>query len=169
MYWSHIHVLCQTKITASCPGCTLEVFRRTTLYDKVCQRLATCRWFSPGLLVSSTNKTDPHDITEILLKMALKTNKLVILIYIPIRHLVLAIQIHTRYFVIRIYISMRHLVLAIQIHTRYFVILIYISIRHLVLAIQIHTRYFVIRIYISIRHFATRIYIYNDWFSFLVF
>ena len=31
------------------------------------------RWFSPSTLVSSTNKTDPHDITKILLKVALKT------------------------------------------------------------------------------------------------
>jgi hypothetical protein len=31
--------------------------------------------FSPGPLVSSTNKTDHHDITEILLKMALNTIK----------------------------------------------------------------------------------------------
>jgi thioester reductase-like protein len=30
-------------------------------------------WFSPGTLVSSTNKTDLHDITEILLKVALNT------------------------------------------------------------------------------------------------
>jgi hypothetical protein len=30
------------------------------------------RWFSPGTPVSSTNKTDRHDITEILLKVALK-------------------------------------------------------------------------------------------------
>jgi hypothetical protein len=42
----------------------------TTLCDKVCQRLATGQWFSP---VSSTNKTDRHDITEILLKVALNT------------------------------------------------------------------------------------------------
>jgi hypothetical protein len=35
--------------------------------------LATGRWFSPGTLVSSTNKTDNHDITEILLKVALNT------------------------------------------------------------------------------------------------
>ena len=40
----------------------------TTLRDKVCQWLATGQWFSP---VSSTNKTDCHDITEILLKVAL--------------------------------------------------------------------------------------------------
>jgi hypothetical protein len=31
------------------------------------------RWFSPGTLVFSTNKTDSHDITEILLKVALNT------------------------------------------------------------------------------------------------
>jgi len=45
----------------------------TTLCDKVCQWLATGRWFSPGPPVSSTNKTDRHDITEILLKVALNT------------------------------------------------------------------------------------------------
>jgi len=31
------------------------------------------QWFSPGPPVSSTNKTDRHDITEILLKVALNT------------------------------------------------------------------------------------------------
>ena len=45
----------------------------TTLCDKVCQWLATGWWFSPGTSVSSTNKTDSHDITEILLKVALNT------------------------------------------------------------------------------------------------
>ena len=49
-------------------------FRRgvfdTTLCDQVDQWLAAGRWFSP---VSSINKTDRHDITEILLKVALKT------------------------------------------------------------------------------------------------
>ena len=49
--------------------------RYTTLCDKVCQWLATGRWFSPGPPVSSTNKTDRHDITEILLKVALHTIK----------------------------------------------------------------------------------------------
>jgi hypothetical protein len=32
-------------------------------------------WFSPGTLVFSTNKTDCHDITEILLKVELKHDK----------------------------------------------------------------------------------------------
>jgi hypothetical protein len=31
------------------------------------------RWFSPGTPVSSSNKIDHHDITEILLKVALNT------------------------------------------------------------------------------------------------
>jgi hypothetical protein len=45
----------------------------TTLCDKVCQWLATGWWFSPGSPVSSTNKTDHHDKTEILLKVVLNT------------------------------------------------------------------------------------------------
>jgi hypothetical protein len=45
------------------------------LCDNVCQCLSTGRWFSPGLPVSSTNKTDHHDITEILLKVVLNTIK----------------------------------------------------------------------------------------------
>jgi hypothetical protein len=43
--------------------------RCTTICDKVCQWLATGWWFSPGIPVSSTNKTDCHDITEILLNL----------------------------------------------------------------------------------------------------
>jgi hypothetical protein len=42
----------------------------TTLGDKICQWFAADWWFSP---VSSTNKTDRHDKTEILLKVALNT------------------------------------------------------------------------------------------------
>ena len=36
----------------------------SSLCDKVCQWLATCRWFSQGTLVSSTNKTDHHHIRD---------------------------------------------------------------------------------------------------------
>ena len=35
--------------------------------------LLAVRWFSPGTPVSSTNKTDLHDVTEILLTVALNT------------------------------------------------------------------------------------------------
>jgi hypothetical protein len=37
--------------------------------------LAHGRWFSPCTPASSTTKTGRHDIAEILLKMALNTNK----------------------------------------------------------------------------------------------
>ena len=54
--------------------------RCTTLCDKICQWLATGRWFSPDPPVSSTNRTDHQDRIEILLKVALtpsnkQTNK----------------------------------------------------------------------------------------------
>ena len=35
-------------------------------------------WFSPDTRVSSTNKTDRHDVTEILLEVALNTITLVL-------------------------------------------------------------------------------------------
>ena len=44
--------------------------------NKVCQWLATGQWFSLGTPVSSINKTDRHDVTEILLKVALNTKTL---------------------------------------------------------------------------------------------
>ena len=50
-------------------GCT----RITAASDKVYQLLAHGRWFSPGTPASSTTKTGRHDITEILLKVALST------------------------------------------------------------------------------------------------
>ena len=62
------------------PPLTLEVripLRRgeldTTLCCNICLCPAAGRLFSPGTPVSSTNKTDRHDITEILLKMAFTT------------------------------------------------------------------------------------------------
>ena len=52
----------------------LKLWIRTpTLFDKVCQWLATGGWCSPGTPVSSTNKIPRHDIAEILLKVALNT------------------------------------------------------------------------------------------------
>jgi hypothetical protein len=57
-----------TKVESSNPD-----HADTTLCDNVCQWLATGRWFLPGTLVSSINKTDHHDIIVILLKVALNT------------------------------------------------------------------------------------------------
>jgi len=62
------HLCCEFE---SCSGGVLN----TTLCDKVCQWLATGRWFSPGTPLSSINKTDHYVITEILLKVALNTIK----------------------------------------------------------------------------------------------
>ena len=59
-------------ITTDVVSSNLDQAKCATLCDKVCQWLATGRWFSP---VSSTNKTDRHDIAEILLKVALNTIK----------------------------------------------------------------------------------------------
>ena len=47
----------------------------TALCDKVCQWLATGRWFSPGHPVFSTKYSDRHDIAKILLEVALNTIK----------------------------------------------------------------------------------------------
>jgi hypothetical protein len=53
--------------------CSWQGVLDTTLCDKVCQWFAAGRWFSPGIQVFTTNKTDRHNITEILLKVALNT------------------------------------------------------------------------------------------------
>ena len=62
------HWCCEFKSQSGC----------TTLCDKFCQWLATGRWFSHGPPVSSTNKTDRHDITEMLLEMVLNNSNVVL-------------------------------------------------------------------------------------------
>jgi hypothetical protein len=62
------------------------VSSNTRLCDKVCQLHATGRWLSPGTQVSSTNKTDRNDITEILLKVALNTKHRMSVIFKSIRN-----------------------------------------------------------------------------------
>jgi hypothetical protein len=61
----------------------------TTLCDKVCQWLAAGQWFSAGTLVPSPNITDHHDISDILLKVAL--NIMTLTLYIPQRNLVISL------------------------------------------------------------------------------
>ena len=51
-----------------------ECTRLAAASDKVYQLLAHGRWFSPGTPASSTSKTVRHDVAEILLNVALKTN-----------------------------------------------------------------------------------------------
>ena len=50
-----------------------EVYSIQHYVIKFVSDLRAGRWFSPGTLVSSTNKTDCHHITEILTKVVLKT------------------------------------------------------------------------------------------------
>jgi hypothetical protein len=45
----------------------------TTLCDKASQWLVTGQWFSSDTPISATNKTNRHDMTEVLLKVALNT------------------------------------------------------------------------------------------------
>jgi hypothetical protein len=51
----------------------ISISARCKTCDKVCQWLARGRWFSQSPPASSTNKTDRHDTTEILLRVALNT------------------------------------------------------------------------------------------------
>ena len=44
-------------------------------------------WFSPGTPVSSTNKTDFHDIAEILLEVALNTMKQTIILLVNLNRI----------------------------------------------------------------------------------
>jgi hypothetical protein len=59
---------CLSPLNCDFESCSWWSVLNTTLCDKVCYWLAAGHWFSP---VSSTNKTDCHYITEILLKVAL--------------------------------------------------------------------------------------------------
>jgi len=72
---TYIIYMQSVPITTDVMSSNRDRARCTTLCDKVCQWLATGRWFSPGPPVSPTNKTDRHDITEIFLKVALDTIK----------------------------------------------------------------------------------------------
>jgi hypothetical protein len=63
----------------------------------VFQWLVTGRWFSPGTLVSPTNTTDCHDLTEILLKVELNTINLTITIYVVLYYNKVVLQCITKF------------------------------------------------------------------------
>ena len=74
--WSHgswlYSYLCNQCLSSLMLWVQISIKARCTiLCNKVFQWHATGRWVSRGSLVSSTNKTDRHDKTEILLKVAL--------------------------------------------------------------------------------------------------
>jgi len=71
--WWIYNYLCNKYISLLMLWVRISIRARcTTSCNDVWQWLATGRWFSP---VSSTNKTDHHDVTEILLKVVLNTIK----------------------------------------------------------------------------------------------
>ena len=55
--------------------CKLQKIGALDSQPQVYQLFAHDRWFSPGTSASSTTKTSGHDISEILLKVALNHNK----------------------------------------------------------------------------------------------
>jgi len=79
---SYIITLILPKVKSLCVRIPLrQGVLDTTLCDKVCQWLVAGQWFSP---VSSTNKTDRHEITEIL-NVALNTITVILTLKLFIR------------------------------------------------------------------------------------
>jgi hypothetical protein len=58
-----IQFMARTTNVMSSNSAQGKMYSDTTLCDKVCQWLATSRWFSLGIPVSLTNKTDRHGIS----------------------------------------------------------------------------------------------------------
>ena len=61
-----------TKVVSSNPA-RGDVYAIQHYVIKFVSHLGAGHWFSPDIPVSSTNKTDLHDITEILLKVQINT------------------------------------------------------------------------------------------------
>ena len=78
--YNYLYIQCLSPLTLWVRTPLRRGVFNTTLCDKVCQWLAAGQWFSPGTPGSSTNKTDRHDIAEILLKVALNTITLTIIL-----------------------------------------------------------------------------------------
>ena len=57
---------CQSPLTLWVRIPNMQGLLDITFCDKVCQWFAAGQWFFPGTRVSFTNKTDCHDIIEIL-------------------------------------------------------------------------------------------------------
>ena len=72
-FYNYLCNQCLSPLTLRVRIRTDEVYTIEHYVIKFVSDFATGRWFSPGTPVSSTNKTDRHDIAEILLKVALDT------------------------------------------------------------------------------------------------
>jgi hypothetical protein len=69
-------VNCKSQNIAQCYLTDITCTRYNIMWTNL--SVSFVRWFSPGTPVSSTNKTDRHDMTEILLNVALNTIHLTI-------------------------------------------------------------------------------------------
>jgi hypothetical protein len=70
-HWLHVQVIVYSTTMRSQP-------QNNDINNKYFSPYTASQWFSLGTPVSSTNKTDRHDITEILLKVALNSLQLFI-------------------------------------------------------------------------------------------
>jgi hypothetical protein len=81
--WRYKHIALELQLPVQSVPITTKVVKSNPFHSEVYSIqqyvtfmwhwLAIGWWFSPGTPVSSTNKTDHHDIAEILLKVALNT------------------------------------------------------------------------------------------------
>ena len=73
-YGSWIYNYLCNKCLSPLTLCVWIPLRQGAFDTKLCDKV--CQWLAAGTTVSSTNKTDHHDITKILLKVVLNTIKL---------------------------------------------------------------------------------------------
>jgi len=66
--YAYMLKMCYHKRTESCSGDVYSIQQYMIKFDDDLR--LPCKWFSPSTLVSSTNKTNRHVITEILLIVA---------------------------------------------------------------------------------------------------
>jgi hypothetical protein len=94
--WSHgswiYNYVCNQCMSSLKLWVRIQRMTRCDRYNIMWSSLSVGRWFSPGTLVSFTNKADRHDITEILLKVALNT---ITLTLIPLFVFCFRIRIHS--------------------------------------------------------------------------
>jgi hypothetical protein len=71
-YRDRMVVTITTTVVSSSPAHAEVYLVQLYVINKVCQWLAAGQWFSVGTSVSSSNKTDHHDIAEILFQTGVK-------------------------------------------------------------------------------------------------
>ena len=136
----------RTRLCKLQKGCT----RLAAASDKVYLLLAHGRWFSPGTPSSSTTKAGCHDLTEILLKVALKhqksnqSNQIIycIILVLYLYYTILVLYIYCTILVLYIYCT----ILVLYIYCTILVLYIYCTI----LVLSIYCTILVLCIYCTI-------------------